>query len=249
MENEKIQKIKSFIQRLQQREQELMDYKIEKSLLLYKHFLPSYTHIKKLALLLIENEASKFNLFDILRISHLEAKVHTPFLAHLFNPNETHRQGKLFFDSFMKLVFKENYFESEVSSIRVKQEISDKENGRVDIIIFYKNKEEEKAIVIENKIYHHDEDQQLERYYKTLTKTYGFRLGSYHLVYLKPNRGKPGKESITDETFNFLKKNNSVTLLGYKEDIAPMLFNVMPTIKAPIVKETIKQYIQTIKSF
>jgi len=241
-------KIQSLMARFNRLEKNLVDIKIEYEIPRYRSLVKNFSLAHNIALKLIENEAPKFNLFNIISIGHLEAKVHTPFLAELLNPDGTHRQGRLFFDAFMRLLFNESFHSEIIQNISIKIELSDYENGRMDIVIFYTEQGTPKSVVVENKIYHHDEPNQLIRYHTYLTKTLNLIPGQYHLVYLTPHKQKPSSASISDELYNKLKQAGSISELGYYSDIAPMLHATLAHIKAPVVKETLHQYIESIKT-
>ncbi len=239
--------IKRFFKEYEQKEKMLSSFKIMHEIPLIKSLLKNYNQIEGIALKLIENEAPHFNIFDILRINHLEAKVHSPFLAELLNPLGSHRQGRLFFNAFIKHLFPKTFKENSIDRIRIKIELSDYEKGRMDIVIFYEENNIPKVIIIENKIYHHDELNQLERYYGYVIQE-GFKEGNFHLVYLTPYKTIPSNKSISEKLYKTLKDMNALTEWGYYDDISHILEPVQSEIKAPIVSNTIIQYINTINN-
>lgn len=247
MENNTLRDVKQFIQMFIAREKDLLNLKIQHEVPLIQSFIANYTIIENRAEKLIENEAPKFNLFDILQIYHLEAKVHTPFLVALLNPEGKHRQGRLFFDAFIKYLFGASFNPDCISEIKVAKEFSDYENGRMDILISYRQNGVNKEIVIENKIYHNDEKEQLTRYYKYLTQTRGLKEGQYHLIYLTPYKEKPTSQSINPYLYNSLIQADSLTEWGYYGDIEFILKSTLPEIKAATVKHSIQQYIDAIQ--
>jgi hypothetical protein len=46
--------------------------------------------------------AEDWNLFRIVRVGHLETRLHTPFLRALMDSNGSHGQGTLFFTKFLE---------------------------------------------------------------------------------------------------------------------------------------------------
>lgn len=239
--------IKMFLHSFSQKEHSLLMFKIMHEIPAQKSFLNNFVLIEKIALKLIENEAPKFNIFNILNINHLEAKVHTPFLAELLNPNGSHKQGRLFFNAFMKHLFSDFINSENIYNITVTTEMFDYSNGRMDIVIRYIEKEMSKEIVIENKIYHHDEKEQLTRYYQYLTQTRCLKNGQYHLIYLTPYKNKPTVHSINKSLYNSLVEIKALSEWGYYQDIAPILEQTLSHIKAPVVMQTVHQYIETIQ--
>lgn len=247
MENKALSDVKQFIQTFIARENDLLNVKIQHEVPLIQSFIVNYTVIENNAEKLIENEAPKFNLFDILQIYHLEAKVHTPFLVALLNPEGKHRQGRLFFNAFIKHLFRSSFNPDCISHIKVSKEFSDYGNGRMDILISYREDDVHKEIVIENKIYHDDEKEQLTRYHRYLTHTRGLKEGQYHLIYLTPNREKPTSRSINPDLYNNLIQAGALTEWGYYGDIEFVLRSALPEIKAATVKYSIQQYIDAIQ--
>ena len=212
---------------------------------LFMEFGPISEHYEKG----VKAHAPDYNLFYILNIRHYETKVHTPFLRHLLDPHETHMQGSLFFNAFFNLIFKERFQSSVVKSVYVSEELAFPD-GRMDLLIEYSYKASQRAIVIENKIYHTDEPRQLERYFNHLTTSMGYTADNLHIVYLKPRAGMPGIDSIDPEKLNKLVRNGQFTCLGYHDHIYPMLQRILthkPTLPS-VVKETIVQYLRTIKT-
>lgn len=192
--------------------------------------------------------APDYNFFDILHIRHYETKVHSPFLKHLLSPYESHKQGRLFFDAFMETIFSGHIKTDEISDIDVIQKEFRFSNGQIDVLIHYKYNLIKCELIIENKIYHKDEQQQLERYYKYLTETKKLKTGTFFIVYLKPHASRPSDYSLSPDLYNFLKENGSLIELGYHEHIAPMLEQIINKIQAPVVLHTVKQYLKTIKT-
>lgn len=91
-------------------------------------------------------------------------------LAFYFDPNEEHNLQDLFTASFLELIgeqdrYKETIKTFEFSDYRVQTEVSTTKGGRIDILLH----NNEKAIIIENKVYHHLKYNDLEDYW-TSTK-------------------------------------------------------------------------------
>jgi len=245
--NPDIISIKRLFSQFNALEERIISFKIMHEIPIQKSFLKNFRQIEQIALKLIENDAPKFNLFNILGISHLEAKVHTPFLTELLNPDGSHRQGRLFFDAFMKHLFNDAFIPENINNIKVVKEMTDYGNGRMDIAIIYRENNINKEIIIENKIYHHDEKEQLTKYHKYLTETKRLKAGQYHLIYLTPYKTIPTGESISPELYQYLQSIDAISEWGYYEDISPLLESVLPSIKAPVVTQTVYQYIESIE--
>lgn len=242
-----INEISTFLNQFSDLEESLYDMRIKQDIRIFNQLFKALGPVDKRIQKILLTTAPEYNVFNVLNICHYETKVHTPFLKHLLNPEASHRQGRLFFDSFMNLIFGNEYIVSDVSNIQVFEEFYTK-FGRIDILILYKSYNQNSALVIENKIYHHDEDAQLERYYTYLTQDRKLTKGHYHLVYLKPNKGAPSRNSISIERYRMLKEEKSLFEIGYRQDIAPWLESVVTQVKAANVEQTLLQYIKTIKT-
>ena len=62
----------------------------------------------------LENDFSKFNIFDCLKLTRAEIR-HSTFLAWLLDPNETHGLNDFFLKEFLKKILKNN--ENVISTI------------------------------------------------------------------------------------------------------------------------------------
>ena len=245
-ENLNTEDLTAFFSTFNKLENSLRTFRNERDINSWVKLFSAYQPIEVKHNELLKQEAPDYNLFEILNIERFETKVHSPFLKHLLNPYESHKQERLFFDLFMKNILGERYIPEKVSSIDVMKKEFRFSNGQIDVLIRYKSGSEKKVLLIENKIYHHDEDKQLERYYHFLIDECKLKKGNYHLVYLKPYKSPPSSVSINPELYAELKNDGSLIELGYYENIAPWLESVLYNIQAPVVLQTIRQYIKTI---
>jgi hypothetical protein len=105
----------------------------------------------------------RFNIFQILRVGHLEVTTHSPVLGELLNPKGRHGQGAAFLRLFLTR-FEIRGFNAETATVKLEYQvgqITDKSGGRIDIVV----KDSKGAtILIENKIYAGDQDNQMTRY-------------------------------------------------------------------------------------
>jgi hypothetical protein len=114
--------------------------------------------------------APDYNLFEILKIRHYEAKVHTPFLVNLLSPRGSHEQGRLFYNGLIRsLLHSEDpllqpFLEGEV--IELQGEKYTESFGYIDIWLKVRYQDRDYCLIIENKIYARDQERQLERYYQ-----------------------------------------------------------------------------------
>lgn len=119
-----------------------------------------------------------FNIFNILKLQSNEVRLHSALLAELLCPNGSHGASSLFLKAFLNVIGEdEDYIKAPVAEKITERYIGKKtktEGGIIDIIIEDGNH----AIIIENKIYAPDQENQLVRYYNYGKKKFpnGFKL-------------------------------------------------------------------------
>ena len=96
----------------------------------------------------------QFNVFAILREPHDEVNLHSRFIAELLDPNGSHCQGDAFLRLFLQLLEIDD-FPSQQARVHCEYE-------NVDIFVAA----DQRAIIIENKVYAGDQHRQLERYFR-----------------------------------------------------------------------------------
>jgi hypothetical protein len=182
----------------------------------------------------------KFNIFSVMNMQSNERYTHSAILGELLNPKGSHSQGsaflKLFFDEINELRVI-NDFDFENARILLEEHIGtiNSENtkgGFIDIVI----KDSNNVIVIENKIYASDQLNQLKRYKNHYPKSI--------LFYLNLFGEFPSIDSSGD-----LEVEKDFHIISYKDIILKWLQKCFKeAIDQPILRETIKQYINLIKS-
>ncbi len=189
-----------------------------------------------------------FNVFKILNLSSNEARTHSAFIAELLNPDGTHGKGNLFLIEFVNML-KEKHTNSHdhiISEIKfnpenikeVKREYwlgnkTESEGGYIDILLTDENNQH---IIIENKIYAGDQENQLLRYHHLDTKA--------PIVYLTLDGKIPSENSIGTEK----SIKDRLICISYESEIINWLEKCNGQIKdLPVITETIKQYIHLIK--
>ena len=247
---------KLFFKRFAEKDQQLVQYKIDRDRTALSGFLRNFGNYERLAFQFREQSATYYNVFQVLGLGRYEEKLHTPFLADLLNPKGEHSQGRLFFDAFFSEALGMGDLLTGISHIEILPE-HHTPYGRIDILVKYRVGGKLRAVVIENKIYASDQPRQLERYHNYLDKTLGLLSGEYFMVYLTPWKTDPSIEkegeeckgcSITQATYDKLCHEKSFIKTGYHEDIGPLLKRCLAHIKAAIVSETVKQYLKTIQT-
>lgn len=188
-----------------------------------------------------------FNVFNVIGVTTDEVRLHSKFLAELLNPNGSHGQGNIFLELFLA-EFKIDNFEPEGAKVDIEKHVGTKteiDGGRIDIIIEEKNKN---LIIIENKIYAPDQENQLLRYYH-----YG-KEKIVRLFYLTLFGNEPSDKSLglTEDTENNSKKKENeiidYTLLSYDTQIISWLKKCRKeAVQQPLLREGISHYINLIK--
>jgi hypothetical protein len=135
-----------------------------------------------------------FNLFQVLGIETKETR-HSAFLAELLNPRGSHGQQDRFLRLFIQQLpcLREIQWNTQNAYARIEEVIPDNNNyGRMDIVIHCGDD----AIIIENKIYAGDQEEQLYRYHE-----YGKShiKGKTILIYLTLEGGEASKSSTNEQ--------------------------------------------------
>lgn len=173
-----------------------------------------------------------------------ETSVHSAFLADLFNPKGLHHMGdvflKLFIDEFL------NGVSFSTDTVIVEREkyigpVTTTTGGRLDIII---TDAKGKAIIIENKIYASDQENQLIRYHNYAEGKYTdyklFYLSLDGTVHDEDKTAKHGDKELIEEEHYFT--------LSYESDILKWLEQCREKVAdKPLIREGISHYINLIK--
>lgn len=193
-------------------------------------------------LVVAQNERTKeryshgelFNVFNILGLESNEVRLHSALLAELLRPNGMSGVRNAFQKAFLAILgLPENY----IVDGRVSVELSigtttDTEGGRIDIIMEDGNH----AIIIENKIYAQDQPSQLLRYTNFAKDNYPH---GYRLLYLTLDGKEASDDSAQGCPYQCISYKNEIS--KWLEECARISFD------RPLVRETIRQYINLIK--
>lgn len=147
---------RAFFDDFQRLSSQFWQLRLHEDLLHYNEFFGRFNSISPDLQMLSRQKAPYYNIFQILRIRHYEEKVHTPFIAHLLDPHESHGQGTLFMDHFFLGILGIDPSGIDPMKFYVENEVVvDKEN-RIDLLIDYHYEGKRKIVLIENKIYARD---------------------------------------------------------------------------------------------
>ena len=141
-----------------------------------------------------------FNLFSILRSSSDEVRLHSRFLAFLLNPKATHNQGTALLNL---LLIRLGIHDFALENVSVEVEYQN-----IDILVRNQSKQ---AVIIENKIYAGDQDEQIWRYHQLIQKE-GY--SDISTTYLTLDGSEPSEQS---------RKTLPVILISYEAEIISWL--------------------------
>lgn len=189
------------------------------------------------------HKGENYNLFSILRIEGSELK-HSALIANLLDPEGSHGCGDAFLRAFFEIALKDLAYPFEDCTLPHSYTeyytgpIAGDTGGRIDILV----KSSHYGLIIENKIYAGDQDKQLTRY-----DNYGkeiFGSDGYLLVYLTLYGYDASKESTATksaEEVGYLRLSYAEDILRWLEQCVRLADN------KPLVRESLNQYIRTIK--
>jgi len=181
---------------------------------------------------------NNYNIFQVLRIETKEVITHSRMIGDMLNPNGSHGMGSQFLMLFLELepmknTPKPSNLERVVCTVEKNYGSIDHEKnkgGSIDIIL----EGFDRPLVIENKIYARDQENQLLRYHNQLN-------GNCDLFYLTLFGEEPTGKSTGGEDLN-------ITCISYNAHILEWLKNCHElTIDRPLLRETLKQYINIVK--
>lgn len=190
-------------------------------------------------------KGENYNLFSILSIERYELK-HSALIANLLDPEGSHGCGDAFLRAFFEIALKERTYLFEDCTLPHSYTeyytgpIAGDTGGRIDILV--ESKSSHYGLIIENKIYAGDQDKQLTRYDNYGKKTFG--ADGYLLVYLTLYGYDASKESTATksaEEVGYLRLSYAEDILRWLEQCVRLADN------KPLVRESLNQYIRTIK--
>ena len=182
-----------------------------------------------------------FNVFNILNLEANETRTHSAFIAELLNPKGDHGLEDAFLKVFLDVLNLNDFaFDTKSAEVQVEYHIGLKnedvtKGGRIDIQITSNGK----AILIENKIYADDQENQLIRYFNYGEEKYG---KNFRLLYLTLSGGD-ASEFSAKSTDKKLIPTQDYYLVGYNQEILSWLNRCIELSAChPLVRETIRQY-------
>ncbi|KWT86789.1 PD-(D/E)XK nuclease family protein [Candidatus Magnetominusculus xianensis] len=191
--------------------------------------------------------APEWNSFRVLGIETKEAEFHTPFLYGLLSPYGSHGQGRLFLDSFLRMIGEKvpGFYKGDIPNPNWHVE---REAEQIDLRIC--NDRLNIGFFIENKIYTGIRSGQLSRHFKLWQERYEDINRDGGVFYLTI-RGDEPSEAAFDSEGEFTRseielKLGKTRLLSYKRDVKNWLEGTVATITPQKLKQSIIQYIEII---
>ena len=169
----------------------------------WNDFVNGFKEARNLSIEQLRIAAPHANILNVLKLGKDEIR-HSRMLAWLWDNQETHMQGPLFFEFFLEALGL-----SETKYFSERYEVNREKPNRIDISIISPRKF---IIYIENKISHIDPPNQLDNEYDSLEKMgklLDVPLNKCHLVYLTPEGREP--LHLTSETDNIFKKTINIS--------------------------------------
>ena len=181
---------------------------------------------------ILDATGGRFNMFQMCGVNHYE-NTHSAIIAEFLNPNGTHGLKSKLLECFIDTLgndFIMKDFNYENASVRTEHST---EEGRIDILI--EDSSQNKAIIIENKIYAKDGKEQLKRYDRYAKK---YKNG-YQILYLTLLGVDASLQS--GEGVPYLPISHKDNIINWLEKCVAI------AARFPMVRETLIQYINHLK--
>ena len=198
--------------------------------------------------------APDFNLFSILWSDEVRL---SNMIAHLLNPCESHGQGSKFLDAFLDTLEATNppnaakkirYFKDTwANSKNIKSEIEqstgmiEASQRRMDILV----SGDGYGLMIENKPWAIDQEDQLKAYHQELSRRYP---GRHTMIYLSGDGTPPHDNSITENERIALEQSGELLIIAYRPHLVKWLVRCLALAEADRVRWIIKDFISYIET-
>jgi len=166
----------------------------------------------------------RFNVFEICGVAYYEV-MHSTIIASILNPNGSHGQKDLFLNLFLSVVGDKTEIDTKSSKVYTEYVIED---GRIDILI---EDNKGRGIIIENKVYASDQNEQLIRYDRFAKDKYK---NGYAIYYLTLNRSDASDNSA--KGVQYIRISYSEHILSWIEKC------IKESSMTPLIRETLVQY-------
>lgn len=191
-----------------------------------------------------DEKGENYNLFKVIGMTSNETSVHSAFLADLLNPKGLHHMGDVFLRLFTDEFLNGMSFSTETAIVEREKYIGPvtaTTGGRLDIIV---TDADRKAIIIENKIYASDQENQLIRYHNYAEKN----TSEHKLFYLSLDGTVHDEDKTAKHDNKELIEEEHYFTISYESDILKWLEQCREkVVNKPLIREGISHYINLIK--
>lgn len=181
------------------------------------------------------------NIAEIMNRHHLENQ-HSNIISFLIDPEEIHNHPE-YGRKFLQLLKKKGLNITGEKICNTVREDSTDDLRRIDIFVETENE----YIIIENKVYADDQDNQIHDYIEYVKEKYSAD-GKVFVVYLNPWGYEPSEKSISPEELANLKNEKHFITLSYSEDILNWLDQLEFKKDEDVLKAGIVQYIDVVQA-
>lgn len=208
-------------------------------------------YFEKIKLFKIEQDKQKqrglnnYNILTSVLSKSDEVRLHSRMIFSFLNPNGTHYQSNLFLDKFLDIININNF------TINTKNCSVYKEYQNIDLYIT----DGDKHIIIENKVYAKDQENQIKRYIEIIQEeNHDSSIEDILVIYLSIDKKEPSTYSLGDLKIknNFIQKESeNITLfksIHYKNEILKWLIASQHEVQnITNLNEVFNQYIDVVK--
>lgn len=192
-----------------------------------------------------KEKGDNYNLFKVINMTSDETRVHSSMIADLLNPDGQHQMGDVFLQSFINRLNELSDYNISFTCDKVKVECekyigpkTETSGGRLDIYLT----DGTNHIVIENKIYATDQENQLLRYHNFLKQFQQDPKNKPLLLYLSLDGEVHDMDKTTGgEEFTFFTISYADFILNWLTDCRHK------AIDRPLIREGITHYLNLIK--
>ena len=178
----------------------------------------------------LANRPAPFNVFAVLRSASDEVNLHSRFLHALLDHIDPRSGKRDNMREFVSGVVDEADFELEGATVQ-------REAGGIDLLV----SNARQAIVVENKIWAGDQDQQLLRYRDALVAQ-GYGDEAIRLLYLTPYGHQPSAQSLGGIPVE------RVRCVSYRDDLPDWLVGCQRrAFDEPALRESVAQYVDLVR--
>jgi hypothetical protein len=184
----------------------------------------------------LNSQDEQFNVFTTLRKASDEVYLHSRFISSILDPKGNHGLENIPLNFFLEEIGSKFHINITGETEVIPNSKDWTERKEIDVFIGNLELKGEKcaiekcAIIIENKIYATDGDKQLETYFETVTKEFGYEPSNIEVYYLTLDRHKPSDNSlgktlkVEGEDHNRIK---TVRCIEYKTEIVNWLTEIV----------------------